>query len=333
MKSVKKIFPKKLRFGDTIRVIAPSASMSTIQKNIVTEAEKVLQKLGFKVTYGTFSKKTELFGYASISDRIRDIHDAFSDTKVSAVIAADGGYAANQLLPYINYDLIKKNPKIFCGYSDITALLNAIYSQTGMITYLGPLFETFAMKKNASYTRSAFMDVCAKKSQLQAILPSKKWSDDNWKKNQNTRTFIQNKGYTIIQKGSAQGTLIGGNLCTLNLLQGTSYMPSLKDSIVCIEDDDLVTQDFEKEFERNLVSLTQLPDFSKVRGLIIGRFQKKSNMNQEKIKYICTSLGLGKKIPIVTDADFGHTHPMYTLPIGSTAYIRATEKVVFNIQT
>ena len=150
------------------------------------------------------------------------------------------------------------------------------------------------------------------------VTPSKTWSDDKWWKNQEKRNFIKNKGVLVITKGIAQGTIIGGNLCTLNLLQGTEFMPSLKENILFIEDN------YEAKlhhFDRDLQSLIHLPDFKYVKGIVIGRFQKESKKSDKLlIKIIKTKKELNK-IPIIADVDFGHTYPMITFPVGGTARI------------
>jgi len=118
--------------------------------------------------------------------------------------------------------------------------------------------------------------------------------------------------------------LIGGNLCTFNLLQGTPYSPSLKGAILAVEDDDLIFgSNFAKEFDRNLTSLIQQPDFSGIKGVLIGRFQRRADMTIAKVKEIVASKKELKEIPIIANLDFGHTTPQVTLPIGGRTEIVA----------
>ena len=144
-----KYIPKKLNKGDEIRVIAPSRSMRILNNETITAAKERLEKLGFKVSFGknVSNSMGEDYNCASIEDRIEDLHDAFRDKNVKAILTVIGGYNVNQLLEHIDYELIKENPKILCGFSDITALCNAIYTKTGMVTYSGPHFSSFGMKK------------------------------------------------------------------------------------------------------------------------------------------------------------------------------------------
>lgn len=149
--------------------------------------------MGFKVTFGknVMNSINDDFGCASILDRIEDLHEAFKDKNVKAILTVIGGYNVNQLLDYIDYHLIKENPKIICGFSDITALTNAIYSKTGVVTYYGPHFSSFGMKYGFDYTMNYFKDMLMDNKEI-SIESSKEWSDDSWYKNQEVREFIKN---------------------------------------------------------------------------------------------------------------------------------------------
>ena len=320
---MKRMYPQRLLPSDEIRVLAPADSLSCISKPIQRIAEQRLKNLGFRVTYGQNSRKKNQHNSSSIAERISDLHDAFKNPHVKMILTAKGGYNSNQLLPFLNYELIKKNPKILCGFSDITALTNAIYTKTGLVTYAGPTFMNFGMQKGLEYTVDTFMD-CLTNTEPLTIMPAKKWSDDQWKKNQERRVFMRNTGMFVLQFGQTTGTSIGGNLCTFNLLQGTSYLPPLDNTVLFIEDDDLVQDEsFAVEFERNLVSLFQQPKSTSVRGIVFGRFQKKSCMTEKKLMAIVKELPLKKSIPIIGGADFGHTTPQLTFPIGGQVKIIA----------
>jgi muramoyltetrapeptide carboxypeptidase LdcA involved in peptidoglycan recycling len=256
------------------------------------------------------------------------LHEAFADPKVKGILTAIGGFNSNQLLDYIDYDLIKANPKVFCGFSDITALGTAIFSMTGLVTYSGPHFSTFGMQKGLEYTIEHFRK-CVMKAGPFAIVPSKEWSDDSWYRDQDNRNFVPNEGYSIINEGQAEGKLLGGNLCTLNLLQGTKYMPSLRNSILLLEDD---YESKPSTFDRDLQSLIHQAEFQEVKGLIIGRFQQKSEMEGELLVKLIRSKRELAEIPVIVNADFGHTTPQFTFPIGGTGRLAAINgKVSFRI--
>ena len=307
--------PSRLKAGDEIRVIAPSRSLAIVKGEQRRLAEERLIELGFKVTYGKTALVHDDFFSNSIEDRIEDLHDAFGDPSVKGIFTGIGGYNANQLLRYIDYDLIKENPKVLMGYSDITAINLAIYKKTGLITYSGPHFSTFGMKAGLDYTMDYF-----KKAVLQDeafdLEQSDTWSDDSWHLEQDDRTFHPNLGYMVIQEGEAAGTILGGNLCTINLLQGTEYMPSLRDRILFIEDDE---ESHPFSFDRDLQSLLQLPDASGIRGVVIGRFQNNSGMTPYALQQIIETKKELNGIPVIANANFGHVHPFATIPIGESA--------------
>jgi muramoyltetrapeptide carboxypeptidase len=316
------MIPNKLKNGDEIRVIAPSSSMSIVAEEQVAFAKQRLESLGFTVSFGKHVYEIDEFSSSSIESRLEDLHEAFADSNVKAILTTLGGFNCNQLLKYIDYDLIKRNPKILCGYSDITALSNAIFAKTGLVSYSGPHFSTFAMKKGFDYTLHYFQK-CLMEEGLFCVEPSETWSDDRWYIDQENRTFHPNEGYLVINEGAVEGTILGGNLCTLNLLQGTEFMPSLKNAILFVEDDNLVTPEI---FDRDLQSLLHQPDFTEVKALVLGRFQKASEMTKEKlIKIIRTKQEL-QHIPVIANVNFGHVSPIFTFPIGGTCQLRAFNK-------
>jgi muramoyltetrapeptide carboxypeptidase LdcA involved in peptidoglycan recycling len=317
---MKYIIPLKLKKGDEIRVIAPARSLSLVTEENIKLAKENLEKQGYKVTFSKNCRESDIFMSSSIKSRVADIHQAFKDKKVKAILTVIGGFNSNELLPYLDYKLIKNNPKILCGYSDITALGNAITSKTGLVTYSGLHFSTWAMKKGFEYNLEYF-NKCLVENKRYQVESSELWSDDAWYRDQENRKFEKNEGYVVINKGEAEGTILGGNLCTLNLLQGTEFMPNISNAILFIEDDDMAGSSFGVEFNRNLQSLIHQPNFKKVKGIVIGRFQKKAEMTIEKLKYIIQNKKELKSIPIIANADFGHSNPFITFPIGGTAKI------------
>ena len=242
------IYPKKLKKGSHIRVIAPSCSMGIISQTNREIANKRLTDLGFKISFGKNVEEIDEFNSSSIKSRIEDLHEAFCDKSIDAVFAVIGGFNCNQLLDYINWKIIKNNPKIFIGYSDTTALQNAIFAKTGLVTYSGPAWSTFGQKLHFDYTMEYFQK-CLMQNKPFFLESSKNWSDDAWYKDQDKRILINNDGWKIINEGKARGIILGANLCTFNLLQGTKYMPDLKNSILFLEDDG--TSKY-VDFDRNL---------------------------------------------------------------------------------
>ncbi len=319
------MIPTKLKKGDEIRIIAPANSLALISKDVRKIAVNRLQNEGFKVTFSRKCKESNVFYSSAIKSRVADLHEAFMDKKVKAILTVIGGFNSNQLLEYIDYNSIKRNPKILCGYSDITVLANAITTKTGLVTYSGLHFSTFGMKKGFDYSLDYFKK-CLMDDKPFIIEPSKTWSDDQWYLNQNKRHFTKNKGYICINKGTANGNIIGGNLCSFNLLQGTEYMPDLKNKILFIEEDVLAGGCFAEEFDRNLQSLLQQPNSNNIKGIVIGRFQKNTNLNLNKLKKIIKTKEKLQEIPVIANVDIGHTYPMATFPIGGTANILVSDR-------
>lgn len=319
------IFPKKLKVGDQIRILSPSQSLVVISQGLRALANERLHRLGLKITFGQHVEENDPFSSATVASRVEDLHNAFLDPNVKGILTAIGGHNSNTILAELDYKLIRSHPKILCGYSDITALQNAILAQSGLVTYSGPHYSTFGMKKGFNYTLDYFKK-CLFEDKPFRLDPSPTWSDDAWYANQKKRKFIRNRGIQVLHPGKAEGTIIGGNLCTLNLLQGTPYMPSLKDSVLFIEDDEALGDLSDSELERNLQSLIHLPDFSGVQALVIGRFQKGSEIKTDILHHILESKPQLKHMPVLYDVDFGHTFPIVTFPIGGRVRIHATAK-------
>lgn len=320
---MQKIFPKKLQKGDLVRVITPASSLAIISEENRRLANERFLELGLRLSFGKNVEEIDEFNSSSIASRVEDFHDAFRDPEVKAVFAVIGGFNSNQLLRYIDWELVKNNPKIFCGYSDITALNNALLAQTGLVNYSGPAYATFGEKKGFDYTLEYFKK-CLLSEDAYEIVPSEEWSDDHWYMNQENRKFIKNEGPFIINEGTAQGTIIGANLCTLNLLQGTEYFPDLNNSILFLEDDEDTRSVL---FERDLQSLLHQPGFAGVKGLVIGRFQQKSGISRDMLTKIIKTKKELDTIPVVADIDFGHTQSMITFPIGGEVSLSVDGRV------
>jgi len=314
------IKPQRMQAGDHVRVIAPSTTIAIIGDEGRAIANRRFAEMGLTLSFGEHVEECDEFWSTSIEHRVADLHAAFADPDVDAIMTVIGGYNSNQLLPYLDWDLIAANPKILCGYSDITALSGAIYAKTGLVTFSGPHWSTFGMEQHLEQTLAWFRATLFDGG-VKHLEPAATWSDDAWYQDQVNRTIEDNSGRWILQPGSGTGRLIGGNLCTLNLLQGTEYMPELAGAVVFVEDD------FESDvyaFNRDLTSLTQQPGFDQVNGLLIGRFQRSNEMTQETLGAIVGSKQELAGMPVVANMDFGHTNPLMTLPVGGQAVIDAS---------
>jgi muramoyltetrapeptide carboxypeptidase len=322
------LFPPKLRRGDMVRVVAPARSRALVSEhdhNAVIETR--FAELGLKLTFGEHVDERDSLDSSSVSSRVDDLHSAFVDPEVAAVLTVIGGFNSNELLPHLDWELIGANPKVFCGFSDITALQNAIFTRTGMVTYSGPHWSSFGMREHFDQNLRWFTAAMFDTAPIE-LSPSASWTDDLWFLDQDVREVLPNEGWWKIQPGEASGRVVGGNLCTLNLLQGTPFMPNLAGSLLMIEDDFESTP---ANFARDLTSLLQLPDAAGVQGVVVGRFQRASGMTQALLERIVRNQPALLRVPVLANADFGHTSPMVTFPIGGRAAMRVGEAPMLTI--
>lgn len=310
--------PPKLRPGDQVRVVAPSRSMAIIGEEVRALADSRFAALGLTVTYGERVLEMDDFASSSVSSRVADLHSAFGDPAVAAIWTVIGGFNVNQLLPHLDWDLIAANPKILCGYSDITALQVAGLARAGLVTYSGPHWSTLGMRHHLEPTLRWCAD-CLFRDEPLDLAPSPAWSDDPWYLDQEDRHLRPNDGWWVLGGGEAAGQLVGGNLCTLTLLQGTPFLPRLAGVVLFLEDDE---ESRPHHFDRHLTSLLQERS-CEVRGLVVGRFQEASGMTRALLEQILASKPQLAGLPVVANVDIGHTNPLLTFPVGGQVEIRA----------
>lgn len=316
------IRPPLLRAGDTVRAIAPSRSRAMVAEHDHSALiEQRLSGLGLRVDFGAHVDERDDFDSSSVASRVADLHDAFADPGVSGILTVIGGFASNELLPHLDFDLIRAHPKVFCGYSDITALNNAMLARSGLVTFCGPHWSTFGMRDHLDQTLDWWAQVLldgAAPTDGFDVEPAAEWTDDLWFIDQDDRHPMPNEGWWPLQPGRAVGRIVGGNLCTLNLLQGTPWMPSLAGAVLFVEDD---AESLPWDFARDLTSLLQLPDAAGIQGLVVGRFQRDSAVSRQHLEQIVANQPALTGLPVLANADFGHTSPLLTLPVGGDAVL------------
>jgi muramoyltetrapeptide carboxypeptidase len=313
------VIPAKLKAGDEVRVVSPAVSLGFIPREQRDLAEERWEELGLRISYSPNGEVLDRFDSSPVEARVSDLHGAFADPEVKGMLTTLGGYNSNQLLAYLDYDLIGANPKAFCGFSDITALATAIHARTGLVTYSGPHFTTLGMKRGVEYTINHF-ERCVVRDGPLVVEPADHWSDDPWYLDQDNRDLVPNPGYEVLNEGEAEGRILGGNLGTLALLFGSSYMPGLEGTVLLLEDDEEIQP---HHFDRTLQSLIHQPGFEGVRGMVLGRFQRASNMDLETLKEMLDAKPELSRMPMIANASFGHTTPAFTFPIGGTGALRA----------
>jgi muramoyltetrapeptide carboxypeptidase len=304
---IKLIKPKRLKAGDTVGIIATSSGISDDELN---KALQNMADLGLKTKLGKSVGKVNGFLAGNDKERLEDLHQAFADKTIDAVWCVRGGYGATRFLPNIDYNLIRKNPKIFIGYSDITALHTAIYQNCGLVTFHGPV----AASTFSDYTKKHVINTL-----MNPPTPYKiELSPDNVAKE--SKLFKTE----VVTKGTAKGKLIGGNLSLLTAMAGTPFaLRETKGKLLFIED----VGEKPYKLDRMFVQLKQSIKLSELAGIALGVFAEcdaPDDKSQTVIDVVKDQLGnLG--IPVIYGLSFGHIHDQFTLPVGIEAELD-TEK-------
>ena len=202
--------PAKLRPGDTIRVVAPSQSRAMILEHDHTDViDARFAALGLRLTYGEHVDERDAFDSAPVASRLADLHAAFADPEVAGVLTVIGGFSSNELLPYVDWDLVRANPKVFCGLSDITALQNAMLARADLVTYSGPHWSSFGMRDHFGRTLQWFAETLLGDGPVD-LTPGPTWTDDLWFLDQDDREVRPNEGWWRLRAGAATGPTFGG---------------------------------------------------------------------------------------------------------------------------
>jgi muramoyltetrapeptide carboxypeptidase len=305
MRSIK---PKKLQKGDLIGIISPASSVDDSSK--IEKGVNYLEGLGYKVILGKNVGKYNGYLAGTDKERVDDLHSMFTDKKVKAIFCLRGGYGASRLLDKIDYKLLKAHPKIFVGYSDISALHLSIFNKTGLITFAGPMVGIDFFEDVSPFTEEMF-----------------------WKLLTSTKKFgrVENpddENILSLNSGSAAGKIVGGNLSVITGLIGTGYFPDLKDRILFVEEHGEVPYKIDRMF--NQLRLSKV--FKSMKGMIIGSFRDchESDPNKRTLtlgEVISDYLSELKK-PVVYNFRHGHLKNNITIPVGINVKLNASRKFV-----
>lgn len=295
------IIPEKLNKGDTIGIIAPSNPIIDENVEEVEKAKEIIQKLGYKVKYSrNFFDNTN--GYSSTAElKAEDINEMFADNEVKMIWCAKGGENSNSTFYYIDYELIKHNPKIICGYSDITSITNVISQRTGLVTFSGTNFKTIATDETEYSLREARKRF--EQGNLELGTPLDK--------------------YLTIRSGYADGALIGGNLSLMRGLVAGKYAVDFRDKILFIEE--LGMETGPALVSNHLYYMKQNGIFDQIKGIWVGNYTHESQITLEDI--ILDTLRDEYRFPIIKSENFGHIERKTVIPIGTRAVIDTSKEI------
>ena len=294
------LLPGKLRKGDTIGVVAPSNPIVGENVEEVMKAKEKVEKAGFKVKFGKnlFLNTNEYS--ATAKEKAEDINSMFADPEVEMIWCAKGGENSNSTFEYLDYELIKNNPKIICGYSDITSLTNIISAKTGLVTFSGTNFKTIATDE----TDYSYEEVLKRFMECSLELGK------------------ENEEYKTLKEGIAQGELIGGNLSLTRGLVVGKYSVDFTDKILFLEE--LGFETGPALVSNYLYYMKQNGVFDKIKGLWIGNYEHETGISLEKV--ILDTLEDEYQFPIIKSNNFGHIETKTVIPIGSKARIDTTKE-------
>lgn len=328
------LMPKRISKKPIFGVVSTSYPYALELPVRYERALNSLKSLGFSYKEGKYLKTKTGFTAGTAKQRAEDINNMFADPQVEAILCVNGGSMSSEVLEFIDYEIIKKNPKPFVGYSDVTSILSGINAKTGLITFHGPMLipQFGEVPQILDFSFKSFNQVLRGINEFE-LRSSKEWTDEflDGKKGEDVRprkTKI-NDTYQIIRKGEAKGNIIVGNLRILCSLLGTPYFPSMDNIILFLEDLNLNTA----EFKRNMIHLHHAGIMKKVKAVVVGRLlmcKEKDGISVEQILKEVVKEG-----PIIIGADFGHTDPMLTIPFGAKCRINSAGQIIvsdFNVQ-
>jgi len=282
----------RLKKGDKIGIVSPSNPVAQDDVQL-KNGVKFITEMGFEVVLGRHVFSNTLGYTAAPQEKAADINAMFADPSVNAIICSQGGYTANACLPYLDWSTVKANPKIFLGISDISVLLNAIYTKTGLVTFHGNDVMWGFGFEFTPYDEEEFVErlLEAKIGPVNANGPRK-----------------------TIRSGTAEGTLLGGNLNCLMKLTGTPYWPDFTDAVFFVEAMTIKPEECDHMFRQ----LQQVGVFDRVRGVIVGYIDsmQKDPAATLQMEDILLNVTTEYDFPILKVNDFGHCCPNTTLPVG-----------------
>lgn len=315
------ITPSSLKPGATIGIFTPSSPANVKYREKYLHGITVLKNMGFEVVEGSLTASQKSQGYRSGTpkERAQEFMELIRNPRVTCMISTIGGANSSSMIPFLDFDEIRRYPKIICGYSDVTSLHLSILAYSGIRTFYGPaVMPSFGEWPDIlEETKESFLNaVQLHHAGTRPLKPPKRWSyhfrsaaTGAWKTE--PRKFEENPGWRVLNLGGASAPIIVANLNTLMTSAGTSYFPKLQGKILLIEE---MNAPFSEE-ERNLRHLERLGVFDEIAGLIISKpeMYDRENAPFEYDDLILEIVGTNRKYPIVSNFDCGHTNPTLTI--------------------
>lgn len=321
---------KKLMPGDTVAVFSPSSPATASVPERYHRGRAYLEQKGLRFVEGALTGKSDGYRSGSIRERSKELNALIRDPSVRCIMAAIGGMNSNSLLPYIDYDALRRDPKIIVGYSDVTALLLGIYARTGLVTYYGPaVVASFGeLPPYVDRTWEYFSDIVTGEKQPPHCLPTpREWTEEfiDWKTQDRSKKPVANRLLTV-HGGQAEGRLIGGNLDTMQGIWGSPYMPAIREGDILLLEDSLKDA---ATIERSFSLLKLNGVFDRVGGVILGKHECFDDQGTGRRPYEILLEVLGEpRVPLLAEFDCCHTHPMLTMPIGCRVKLDADSQTV-----
>jgi muramoyltetrapeptide carboxypeptidase LdcA involved in peptidoglycan recycling len=316
----------KLRRGDTIGIVSPSFGAAGLFPHRVERAIAQIEALGYRAKLARHALSSNGFVSDSAENRVSDLHEMFLDPSVQLILAAIGGDHACHLLPLLDFDIVRRHPKLFVGYSDITVLNVAMWNATGLVTFNGPtLLTDFADNPEMlEYSRIAFLKAVADTVPIGRVTPAASWTEEfmDWSTKadlERPRALTPSDGWTWLKGGEGEGVLIGGCIESLQHLRGTAHWPDWTDAILFLETSE--EKPSPAKVDGILLDYENMGVLERLRGMIVGRPKDYSSDEKAELREVLLDRTRRFRFPIISDMDFGHTAPQLTLPIGCRARI------------
>ncbi|MGL5127234.1 MAG: S66 family peptidase [Aeromonas popoffii] len=314
--------PPGLKPGDTIGFFSPSSAATAWAPHRFARARAFLEAQGFRLKAGSLTGQQDHWRSGSIAARAEELNALIRDPEVRCIMSVIGGSNSNSLLPYLDFDALKRDPKIIIGYSDVTALLLGIYAKTGLVTFYGPaLVASFGeLSPLVDETLAGFSQIClAGGGAVPHTLPTPAyWTDErlDWE-NQTRAKQCQPNRQISVGAGRVRGRLVGGNLNTMAGIWDSPYMPAIARGDILLLEDSLLTAD---TVERSFAHLKLCGVFDRIGALVLGKHELFNHQGSGKRPLDILLEVVGEPaFPILAEFDCAHTHPMLTLPLGIEA--------------